>query len=282
MFCSVRFLVFSGIALCILPASLRGEMLTDSKLGFSLELPAGAKPRPDLVGAKPDIVHVYQIGDKPNGQIYTLIFIEKMGGTIGREPIKAANMPAGFRGKILRKTWHEFTVDCVEVEEEVAANKAITYNVQIPLKHEAIQLRLFGGAENRVELDELLPRLIDGLNGESNWLKSAGPATLADSKDYGLILLAGAIAAVVVGVILLWLVSRWTPKGVLLAIAAGIYSAGWAIGSTRVQELLMLSGVLKMLGFIGGIMGIVDLCRTRKPKIQTAHVVDEHDPRGGG
>ncbi len=87
---------------------------------------------------------------------------------------------------------------------------------------------------------------------------------VASSQNYGIILLAFAIMFVLGGLVVLWLVSRKASKGTVLAIAVGIYVAGLALASIRVREIMVLSGALKMLGFAGGILGIVDLVGKRK------------------
>ena len=64
----------------------------------------------------------------------------------------------------------------------------------------------------------------------------------------------------------LWLVSRRSPKGTVLVIAVVIYYLSWQIDDTRVREMHLLTGTMRMLGFAGGILGLVDLFRRRKPK----------------
>jgi hypothetical protein len=76
-------------------------------------------------------------------------------------------------------------------------------------------------------------------------------------------LLVVAILIVVGGLVALWFISRKVPKGVTLGIAAAIYFVGMTLASVRVREVVMLAGALKMLGFAGGILGIVDLLRNR-------------------
>ena len=52
-------------------------------------------------------------------------------------------------------------------------------------------------------------------------------------------------------------------------IAAGIYGVALVISEIRVREVALLAGPMKMLGVSGGMLGILDLVRKKKP----------HDPK---
>ena len=45
-----------------------------------------------------------------------------------------------------------------------------------------------------------------------------------------------------------------------------IYFTGMQLSDVPVREFLLLAGSFKMLGFVGGILGIIDLARKRKPR----------------
>ncbi len=248
-----------------------GETIVDETRGFTLTLPDGFVANPDLVGATPDIVHGFVLGDPTDEDLDIILFIEKMRGTIGRERLKPEHMPPNFQGRLFTTQWQEFEVDGFEVPEQLGEIETITYNVQIPLKRAAIQVKLFGAADRESEMKLLLAEILSGLKGESNWIQSAAPsAPMTSSQNYGVILLTLAIVFIVGGLVVLWLISRKAPKGTVLAIAAVIYFLGLRLASVRVREVVMLTGALKMLGFAGGILGIVDLVRKRKPKAENA------------
>src|SRR3954454_12293854 len=86
--------------LAAIASELRADTITDSNLGFTLNLPPGFVARPDLVGAKPDIVHAFQFGEIKDGDVPVLLLIEKMGGVINRERLTKQNMPSGFNGEL--------------------------------------------------------------------------------------------------------------------------------------------------------------------------------------
>ena len=91
---------------------------------------------------------------------------------------------------------------------------------------------------------------------------------LASSEHYGTVLLAIAVIFILVGFVVLYVISRYAPKGTVLAISAAIYCVAFALAGIRAREFLMLSGALKMLGIAGGILGVVDIVRKRRPRVQ--------------
>lgn len=81
--------------------------------------------------------------------------------------------------------------------------------------------------------------------------------------DFGYVFLAIVVLAIVGSIVLFWFLSRQAPRGTVLAVAIAIYIAGVVIspGSTRV--MVGVAGLLKFIGFIGGILGLVDVLRKR-------------------
>jgi len=117
-------------------------------------------------------------------------------------------------------TWQGFDIEGFEVLESVNGINIVTYNVQIPFKRQAIQVKLVGPADRKGKLRALLRQVLDGFNGESNWLPSALPPSVAGSENYGTVLLCLAISSVIAGLVVLWFVSRRPRKGTVLLIAA--------------------------------------------------------------
>lgn len=68
----------------------------------------------------------------------------------------------------------------------------------------------------------------------------------------------------VAGIVALMRIPRVAPKGTLLAVAVGIYVLGLVINPGTDRTMHLVVGLLRMLGFIGGVLGIVDLVRRRK------------------
>ena len=258
-----------AILICVLllanlPELGAGETVIDRAQGFTLVLPDGFVRHPDLKDTS-EIKHAFVLGDLNDDEFDIFLLIKAMKGAIGREQLPLTELPPGFKGRLFRMKWQGFEVDAFEVPEHLIDTATITYNVQIPLKRAAIQLSLFGPAERKEELERLLPRIVEGLEGESNWTGTvSGASWITASKNYRLILIGFAIVFVLGGLIVFCFISRKTPHGTVLAIAGGIYMASWAIDDVKVREVVLLAGAMRMLGFAGGILGVVDLIRRRR------------------
>jgi predicted MFS family arabinose efflux permease len=87
---------------------------------------------------------------------------------------------------------------------------------------------------------------------------------LADAV--GIVLLTIGVVLLVCGLVGAYFISRFAPKGTLLAVSVVIYIVSRMIDPGRSRELHLLVGTLSMLGTIGGILGIVDLLKKRKPR----------------
>ena len=199
-------------------------MLRDDARGFSLKLPDGFAPLPGAVGAAPNIIYGFVLGDTEDDELDIILFIEKMAGPIGRTPVTREHLPPDFRGQLHRLKWQGFDVQAFEVPEELGDIKTTTYNVQIPLQHAAIQLKLFGPLDRRAEMNRLLAEILSGLEGKSNW-SAAGPPMSED--DYRNLLLGFAIAYLVGGLIVMLVISRKGPPGTLLSLAVLVYCFSW-------------------------------------------------------
>ncbi|QDT51310.1 hypothetical protein Pan258_53990 [Symmachiella dynata] len=268
--CTPRFtapLVFVVMLLHVSMQLQAKEVVVDQDRGFALTLPDGFVVSPEIVNTNPRIIHSFVLGDPNDDVLDIFLLIENMGATIGREPLKPENMPPGFQGRLFSMTWQGYKVDAFEVPERLGEISVMTYNVQIPLKRGAIQVKLFGEVGREQVLKRLLSEVLDGLTGESNWIPSASPDTpITSSKNYGTTLLVIAAVIILGGLFTLFLISKKSPKGTVLAIAAAIYGVSWIIDGIRVREVILLAGALRMLGFAGGILGIVELVRKRKPR----------------
>jgi hypothetical protein len=200
---SARFSASLAMLLAFAPGQLAaGEKVVDKVRGFTLTLPDGFAPKPGLVGAKPDIIHAFVLDDHNDDKLDIMLLIEDMRGIIRRERLKPEDMPPGFQGRQFTTHWRGFELDAFAVPERLGDIATVTYNVQIPLKRGAIQVKLFGPVDREPELKRLLAEILEGLNGESNWIASALPAsTITSSDTYGILLLIFAIVFVLGGLV---------------------------------------------------------------------------------
>lgn len=191
--------------LFVLP--LLAETITDPNLKFTLELPAEFHARPDLVGIQPDYVHAFEYGEVAEDEVPVLLFIEKMVGVIGKEHLSRKDLPASFQGELFLTEWQGHEVDGFEIPETVDGLDTISYKVQIPLKGEAVQVVLFGDAAEKEALKALLPQILGGLDGETNW-DTTNSSSLESTVTYGRILLIGVMVILVIGIVVVWVLSR--------------------------------------------------------------------------
>jgi hypothetical protein len=265
--------------LWLLPEQLvAGETIVDNAGGYTLDAPSGFVQRPKPATMPPDIVHVLILDEGIVGKMPVMLLIERMRGTISHERLSEKHMPPGLHGRLFVTKWQGFDVDAFELPEEVNGAKWLTYNVQIPLRREAIQVKLGGPAERKAEMLKWLDQTLDGLHGESNWLKSAIPKVDSiSSETYGTILLVIAGVLVVGGAVAFWYISKKTPKGTLLAIAAALWLVSWSSSDVCIREVVVMTGAVRLLATIGIALGIVDLLRTRRP-CQQAVIAEAGSP----
>lgn len=264
-----RYQLLAAVALFLMlaPPILAGETIVDAARGFTLTLPDGFVSRSDLIESDSNVVHAFVLGDLAGEQLAMILYVEALGYEIQiGERLERSKMPPSFEGRLFTTQWHDLELDLVEVPQIDEGVKTLTYNVPVPLKKSAIQLSLLGPADREAEIRTQLAQILGGLHGESNWTNTP----VASSVDYGTILLAFAVVSILGGLVALWLISRVAPKGIVLAIAIGIYYSGIVLfAGVQLRELVMLRGALKMLGVAGIILGIIDLIRKRKPPHQS-------------
>lgn len=191
------------LALASVASAARVE---DPDLGFTLDIPEGFEPDPAILGADRDFVHAFA-KDDPAGGFSTIIVIERMRGTIGRERLDPAKLPPGFKGKLFTAKWNGFDVEATEVPEELNGVPTINYNAQVPLKREAIQLRVVGPQSKVKELRALLDQLLDGLKGETNWTTPPAPPAASRATGRGRFIV-GLLACAAACAVILWLLMR--------------------------------------------------------------------------
>lgn len=260
-----------------------GETITHQDPGFTLEVPDGFEEVADPKQAGPEVTHFFvrEAEGEKNGN--SILIIEKMPGTISRRRLAMENFPRGFQGNLFTTQWDGFEINANAIVEAANGESVITYNVQIPLKKNAIIVRVAGHMSKEKALLGLLKETLAGLKGETSWsIADKGkpllePSSSGISSD-GLImsgsfidanrgLIFGGIAMfMLVGLVGLYFMSRISQKGTVFAIAVVVFIVGFSVGIQKEQsrESLLFAGTAKMFGFASGLLGIVDLVRRRK------------------
>lgn len=256
---TLRLVVFAIV--CSHAAATVGfaEQIHDAGLGFSLTIPDQFQRDAQLVAANPDFVHGFR---RPGTSgVDTMVIVERMRGTIGRERLDPSKAPPGFKGRVLTVYWQGFELDALEVPEQVDGTSVVNYNVQVPLKPEAIQIRVVGAPDDAPQMRALLAGILGSLNGESNWLRASAPPAVAASPHYGTVILSVTVVGVVAGLAILWALRRRSRRGMVLLLAVLIYAASWAMAPGQTREMRAAVGGVRMLGFLGVLLGLFDLFR---------------------
>ena len=271
--------------LLVAPSRVAGETIIDKKREFKLKVPAGFTPNKGPFAFTPDTLYSFVRTDPTNSDNeISLRDHNAVRGTIGREHLKPEDLPAGSDARLFIEHWQGFEVDAFEVRLDLLGYSTLTYNVQIPLKGEAIQVQVSGFAEQETELKQVLTEVLEGLRGESSWIASAFPTwPITSSKNYGAILIGCGIAFVVCGLIVLFLVYRKGTSGLVLALAAAIYFGSRPIDDVRLREVMMLATSMKILALLGVILGLIGSnprlksLRDESAGIQPQRVDPSHD-----
>ena len=79
----------------------------------------------------------------------------------------------------------------------------------------------------------------------------------------GIIYLVIALVIIISSLVALWFLSKKTPRGTVLGISIFIYILGRSITPGDCRELYIVKGSMQMIGFLGGILGFVDLFRKK-------------------
>jgi hypothetical protein len=252
-------------------------VLTDSELGITLTLPAGYESYPELAKLQEDVRYAYLRQPEVDGEYGQLLTIEVLPGMIPKggfrdEQIERLKTTLGSGTEHFVAQWEGFDLDAFSTPATVEGFDVITFHVQVPIKRRAIQLHFVGPRNKAGLMKTNFQRILFDLEAESSWSETGAVGLPPASSSYINTLFAIAIGAMIVGLIVLMVGSRWLPKWGVLVIAAVIYWLSWQVPNDPVRELKLLSGMLRMFGVIAGILGIVDLIRTRKPKVIVAPV----------
>lgn len=238
-----------------------GETFEDAQYGFKLTLPDGFTRIDDRSVATPASIHAFYYGEVQEGRINTLLIIEHLGEPLAHRRMERADLPPSFTGRLLRATWRGLELAMTEIPESSHGQKVLTYNVPIPLKAEAIQLKICGPGEQQAELKALTEQVLAGLSGASNWPSSPTATTGRRMSDRAILLMS---ALVFLGILVaLWLVSLVAPRGSVLVLAILLIGASTSLQPSAAMGHVIVP-LVRLAGIAGLILGIGDLIRKRK------------------
>jgi hypothetical protein len=143
------------------------------------------------------------VGDREVG---TVVLVTRLRGTLGRERLNPENVAAGNpQVSVETGKWKSFDVEGFRVPEQAGEVKMVTFNVQVPLAPEAVQLAVFGDSRDEGELRGILRGLLGNLEGETNWLTEKQRSERFASGISRLIVCSG-VAVAALGAVVLFVV----------------------------------------------------------------------------
>jgi len=192
------------------------------------------------------------------------LFIERLGTKIEKTAVVPKIHSAITPGATtFTLPWNGQDIHVVELPEKLEGKPFVTFNMQIPLTPEAIQVSLAGPLFGRDFFLDRLKYFLAGLEGEVEYLPSTGASdSSSEWPYYGKLLMFGAIAIFSFGFAALFWASRSLPAGAIVPISVAVFVIGKAC-SGQSREALMVSGALQLLGLAAFLLGLIDYFRRR-------------------
>jgi hypothetical protein len=160
----VRWALALAVAVCSVAhvAAALADVVEDKRRHYSFTLPEGFSAVP-TTGTQ---THAFKKEGFTRAELGQTITIEPLGRTLeheGRSP----------EATVTTLLWKVFELSVVRSEPVVDGRPAVLYQVQVPLKTEAIRIDVLGERREENEAHELLVSIVGGLQGESSWLTEA-------------------------------------------------------------------------------------------------------------
>lgn len=149
----------------------RAEVVSNVAPPFKITIPDGFVARPDQVKAD-QIVAFHRAGFSA-GDVGTIVAVDRMHGTIGREKpslADVAKLGGDATAAIEPARWKGFEVWQVRMTQSLAGKDLVFFLVQVPLKPEAIQVKVAVDAKNEPDGRAIMAQVLASVEGETNWL----------------------------------------------------------------------------------------------------------------
>lgn len=168
---SLKF-VIPGIVLALAATILyAGETVSHPRLGLRLAVPDGFVQNPTLVQGQ--VVYAFQRPPASGQQVGTGILVSRLGGVLGRDKLDPRLVASkGPQISVITEKWKGFDIEVIRVSEQAGELQLLTFNAQVPLRPEAVQVGVFGEAGRENELRGVLQSVLSNLDGQTNWLNT--------------------------------------------------------------------------------------------------------------
>jgi len=164
--------VSTGIVLALAAAHLNaGEVVSHPQLGLRLSVPDGFVQDPDRVQGQ--VVYAFQRPPAGEQKLGTFIVVSRLGGVLGREKLDPREVASKSPNvSLTNEKWKGFDLEVFRVPEQAGELRLLTFNAQVPLKPEAVQVAVIGEAGGEAELRNILQSVLSNLDGQTNWLNT--------------------------------------------------------------------------------------------------------------
>jgi hypothetical protein len=168
----VLFAVLKRAEQAALPPAVHSDsarLLKDDRLHFSMDIPEGFRDFPDGKYT-PSVVYSLHRKSK-DGKTAHMIIIEDLNMLLSRSKLTPAQLPPGFNGEIVRKTWRGLEIEDAIHGEKGEGYVTVLHQMHIPLRPKAIRLVVgaSGPEIDAAELDQLANQVLASVDGESSW-----------------------------------------------------------------------------------------------------------------
>jgi hypothetical protein len=195
---------------------------------------------------------------------------------IGRKKIDAKEVTAkNPQVTLLSEKWRGFDIPVFRVPEEIPGHQFVTFNAQVPLKPEAIQISIGGEAAREEEISGILRSVLDDLEGQTNWQntgKPEDPSSTALADRVGAVI-GTCLPALVLLIVILW-ITGWKSRALSSELARVQYRKGmkdlgnglitlgilWAICGVAIlaaESTLVLGSIFGLAAVIVAVLGIL-------------------------
>jgi hypothetical protein len=225
------------------------QQVSHPTMGYTFNVPPGFVEAPEILATNPKFTHAFH-KPMPGDDLGVMLIVERMGGTIGGGRVKQSDLPRGLNATLLVLQWQGVDIDVIEFTESSALGPFFNVNAQIPLKREAVQLKVAGKQAYSVEVRTAMAQTLGTLKGESNLIPGAIPG-LSSLPMYPALLVLIGLSVMVGGTLIIWRTAQSGERGQALAIAIGLWVVGGAISALRIRELMVIGGSMALTGVIG-------------------------------
>jgi hypothetical protein len=125
------------------------------------EFPAGMQ--------QPNVLHSFIKGDPTDQTPDIVCFVENLGGTIRKDDDLSGFAASRPNVTILKEDWKGYRIDVFRVQEDLQGTQVVTFNAQVPVLPQAVQVKLIGLMDREDELRQDLRAVLAGIDGPSNW-----------------------------------------------------------------------------------------------------------------